>query len=59
MHTENYLESTENHLSSNRIFPRTHYSADSPRDSDENGTSRNNEEFEDRIIFMSMFNDID
>ena len=34
MNTKNYLELTENHLSSNGIFPRTHYSADSQRDPD-------------------------
>ena len=28
VNTENYLESTENHLRSSGIFPRTHYRVD-------------------------------
>ena len=30
--TKNYLESTENHVSSSGIYPRTHYSGNSPQD---------------------------
>ena len=37
MNTKNYLESTERHLSSSeQYFPKTHYSADSPRESGKN-----------------------
>ena len=60
MKTEKYLESTENQLSSRGIFSRTHNSGKYPRDSDENDSSQNkSRRVQDRIIFMSMFNDID
>ena len=41
-------------------FPRTHNIADFRKDSVQNGSwvEQDPEEFEDRIIFMTMFNDI-
>ena len=40
MDTENYLESTENHLSSGgEHFRRTHHHGNSPRDTDKNDSS--------------------
>ena len=47
--TENYLELIENRLSSSGIFPRTYVIGNPPE----------NPGFGDRIIFMSMFIDID
>ena len=39
-------------------FPRAHCSGTAPRYSDENDNTRHqNSRFEDRIIFMSMYND--
>ena len=57
----NFLDSTESHSSSRGVFPRTHYSGLAPRDSDKNDTTRGIErgEFKDRILFTSMYNDID
>ena len=60
MNIKNYLESTDNHLSSSGFF-----SQDTPVESvfeiQMKMTSRRTkpEEFPDRIIFMSMLHDID
>ena len=59
--TENYLELMENQLSSSGIFPRTYFIGDPPEHPKDTCKFKNNEpeNFEDRIIFMSMFNDIE
>ena len=58
--TQNCWESWEKQLNSSGIFPRIFIIADSSRDPAwfERGTL-NPKRFTDRIIFMSMFNDID
>ena len=49
------MESTESQSSSSGTFPRTHDTGSAPRDS----RWQKPEDFQDRIIFMSMYNDVD
>ena len=59
MDTENYLESMVNQLSSSGIFPRTYNIADFQKDSAQNDCQTCPANFEDPIMFVSVFDDID